>query len=1476
MSTIFVSHSSKDNQASDDLASWLKQLGYRSIFLDFDPADGIPAGRNWEKELYRQVSRCQAVILLCSQYSMASDWCFFEMSLARVHGKHLFPVKIAPCSLRPQLTELQVIDFTTNKEEGFERLKRGLESAGLDPVHAFPPDRPPYPGLMALQEEDAAIFFGRDDDLNKALGVLNRHRLFGGVRLLLLVGSSGCGKSSLLRAGLAPRLRKDRNSWLLVGPIRPADRPLDNLTQALAEAFAKLGDQGRGTELGSQLTEALHQDDSRALIDISRELLHTAGKREASVLLMIDQFEELLEGGPAGEAARLLKLLRTPLELLDSPVMVLGTLRLDFIAQLQEQSSLRGLRFESLQLGPLSEEGFTQVIERPAELVGLELEPRLVRQLVNDTEAQDALPLLAFTLRELWQLRSESGRITVDDYRNLGGLENSVARAAEAVLAAEGLSDEQVRGLLRDPFVSMVRISEEGRYARRVVRWADIPEPSHPLLKRFVEKRLLVSSSQAQMPDREVVTEVQVVAGDAAISGKKQEPTLEVAHEALFRAWARVKSWLDEDLENLRLRESIRRDAEEWKRHDEKPDLLTHRGGRLEDAERLRHQPRFALGDVEVRYLNACVSLREAERKSKERVRRFIMSLIIFAALALAIGLWWKTIGEEKAQRRLATLHWVNGVDERDQKKDYLKAGHHFMQASGLTKNEPQRENGYLAGALLTDQISLAGIYDSKKPILTAGFARGSSEISIWEDDGTSGLLQVWNVDMEKRKEERRLEILGKKIRESPKGEWVVVWERDGWITIRNSHTGQTARETAHDDSRIPTFSEDERYVLTWQNGAAELFDLPKARRIAQFQLTHAIQGAEISSTGDRVLTWWEGGSATLWNAQGGEQLADILYPSTICGAAFSKEDSLLLIWAKDGSAALWDLEKARELAVLPAGAENMEGECRGVVRARFFGNSGQVLTWNYGRPGALHLWDARNGKLIFAFGHRDEVRRAVFSSDESRILSWGDDGTARIWSRETGKELCSLGHQGKVRGAAFNGDESLVLTWSEDNTARLWDGRTCDPVGYSLMHGDHVRGASFSDDGQRIMTWGDDLATRVWNLAERPRAVSFSLSEKERIRYAFYRESNNQVLGVTTDGVLKIWGEAGRQPQSLPLDSTIRGARFSRDGNALLTWSNDYLQLWNSDDGKPLTPLMNHEKSDFGIQGAAFSPDKRRLISWGDDHTARIWEAQTGKLLEALRHDGKQVTVSGALISADGTLVMTWSDDKKVRIWSVPGAKVEGGLSHDSEVLGAAFFKDTSRVLSWDMAGILRIWEWRSGRVLKRFHHKGATAISGAELSADEQWILSWRDKTARLWNSKKSDEERVPPLTHSGKINGACFCNEEARILTWSEDGSARLWDSQNGQPISGSLKHEGPVMGGMVDPDGTWLTTWTNNTVHRRHVAPSRPYPDSSPVLQLEVSTGTQLKAEGEIEIFSSGKWLEKREDLRSKLPPSARSR
>src|SRR6516164_9513624 len=198
---IFISHSSRDHEASQRIMTWLQSRGFDTPFLDFDKHAGIAPGSNWEKTLYREVERSEAIVIVQTPNWLDSKWCFAEFTQARALGKPIFPVIEAPTADALIAPDIQSLNLLKDREGGLEQLARELTRIALDAQGGFSWDanRPPYPGLLAFQEQDAAIYFGRDDDVRRLIERLNARRAQGGTKLIVLLGASGSGKSSLLR-----------------------------------------------------------------------------------------------------------------------------------------------------------------------------------------------------------------------------------------------------------------------------------------------------------------------------------------------------------------------------------------------------------------------------------------------------------------------------------------------------------------------------------------------------------------------------------------------------------------------------------------------------------------------------------------------------------------------------------------------------------------------------------------------------------------------------------------------------------------------------------------------------------------------------------------------------------------------------------------------------------------------------------------------------------------------------------------------------------------------------------------------------------------------------------------------------------------------------------------------------------------------------------------------------------------------------
>jgi tetratricopeptide (TPR) repeat protein len=620
MSAIFISHSTKDHTDTEAMASWLQKQGHTSYFIDYDENSGIQAGTDWVQVLYQRLRQCQVVVALVTPNWLESKWCFGEMVLAREKGKPIFPIKTKPCELPGLLSGIQSIDLTVDKESGFRRLAAGLKEQGLDPAAAFELDltRPPYPGFPAFEEADAAVFFGRSAEIlsiRETLEGLRRHSR-DVPRLVLVLGSSGSGKSSLVRAGLISRLKKGESDWLPLRPFRPQDElsPLDALAFAIVDTYKDLRLPCDSDLLRRRLRSAAGSNpiDGGELLKIVRELASAVDRREATVLVTIDQAEELVSAEFHENGKTFLQFLGASLSAGDRHLMAVATLRSDSLGVFQNRvasldSAHRfGLENRPLTVEPIPIERYADLINGPARAAGLEFEDSLVLRLLQDAGQPDSLPLFAFTLRRLYDMHFEGpqanrrSKFMLREYEELGGLAGAVQNAAERIFRERKRTTDEINAF-REAFIpGLISYNEDRSYSRRRAFRRELPPEARGLLAGFVDARILVASAD-----------------------KHGNATIEIAHEALLRTWPTLRTWLVEDRDKLQQYNAIVRAAKDWDESGRKSDLLVHRDGRLKDATTLIFERRFSFlpESVEQAYLDACLTNQQAYEAAAQEER---------------------------------------------------------------------------------------------------------------------------------------------------------------------------------------------------------------------------------------------------------------------------------------------------------------------------------------------------------------------------------------------------------------------------------------------------------------------------------------------------------------------------------------------------------------------------------------------------------------------------------------------------------------------------------------------------------------------------------------------------------------------------------------------------------------------------------------------------------------------------------------
>ncbi|HXS16786.1 MAG TPA: TIR domain-containing protein, partial [Polyangiaceae bacterium] len=966
MSGIFISYSRRDSAQALDLQQRLHREGFRSVFLDTDPEQGIAAGDEWERRLYAKLRSCRALIALSSAAFAESKWCFAEVTHAKALGKSVFPLLVDSSNAHELIRDKQTIDVgpqATDVNAAYQRLFRGLHEAGIV-KGGWDARRPPYPGLAAFEAEDAPVFFGRESAVEEALSRLERLHRYQTVAWFLLLGASGSGKSSLLRAGVIPRLSSPSPQWIVVGPMIPGAEPLQQCAREFSKTFASLG----VTRDWKELRDVLERGDPRELSELAGDL-RDAAKSEAKILLAIDQLEELLpfereEGFQEGERELLLKRLLQLTSLEARAFLVVGTLRADFLGLFQDQSALRELPADKLVVDPIARQDLRAVIEGPAQLASLSFDEGLVDQIIQETETTDALPLLAFALRELYERYGSDGRLEVREYRELGGLENAVSQAAEAVLKHRRLVHgggvevplpEAESAALRRAFLALVRLGDQDQPVRQPARWASLPDEAKPVLEEFVKARLLIFTGEG-------------------------ERELRVAHEALFRRWAVLVAWIEGARELLRWRHRTAPLIEVWERANRDPGSLL-RGAALSEAMLIQQREDQLLLPAERAFVEAGQAQQKAERERAQRTARRTAVAALGVALVLGVlGVFaWGQRGEAQARANEAVINASKAetnarraglaarVAEAQARNNSTYAAATLREVGGTVPSDLESQ-ALVALAHVVTNVVLEG---HEQSVTSAVFSHDGKKILTASYDGTA---RIWNAD--------------------GSGQPIILRGHENTIDIA---------AFSHDDKKVLTASRDGTARVWNADGSGQAIILDRG-----------VGSAAFSPDGKKVLTLSDS-TIHIWNADGSSQPIVISgHEAAIISAAFSTDGKKVATTSWDNTVRVWDADGSGEGVILT------KEESRS--HAPVFSPDGKKVLTSL-EDNTARIWNVDgSGQPVILRGHEGTIYSAVFSPDGQSVLTASVDKTARVWNADgSGQANILRGHESSIGSAVYN-----------------------------------------------------------------------------------------------------------------------------------------------------------------------------------------------------------------------------------------------------------------------------------------------------------------------------------------------------------------------------------------------------------------------------------------------------------------------
>ncbi|MBI4772067.1 MAG: PD40 domain-containing protein, partial [Chloroflexi bacterium] len=1208
----------------------------------------------------------------------------------------------------------------------------------------------PYQGLQYFDEEAAERFFGREALTARLVAHLCANQF------LAVVGASGSGKSSLLRAGLVPALRRGlpladgtlpppgSDCWQIL-VITPTAHPLEALANGLT----------RGSE-SVAATATLMDDlarDPRSLHLAARRLL--AGRprpapdereagREARLLLVVDQLEELftLCRDEAERNAFVDNLLPATAPETGGPTLVVAALRADFYAHCGYRPALRErVARQQEYIGPMNAEELRRAIEGPAARGGWELEAGLADLLLQDAgDEPGALPLMSYALLETWR-RRRWHVLTLKAYNDSGGVRGALARSTERVL--EQMTPPQ-QAIARSIFLRLTELGEGAPDTRRRVarqefflRPAEAPM-TEAVLSILADARLITTSADA----------------------------VEVAHEALIREWPRLRDWLAEDREELRTHRHLTEAAQEWAKLNRDAGAL-YRGARLARAAEWDALHHDELNPLEREFLAASRELAEREEAEREAQRQ----------------------RELQAARKLAATERRRAEEQ------------------GRARDQLRRRAIVLSVALVA--VALLGVAALSKSQQAAREAQRSAALVI--------TAQVANTQAEAEKGSAQVASTQAVAQEATaqaastqavaEGQNRATQESIALASLRHA---QAQRLAAEANGLLQVGGNSELIALltlrslnvefTLQGDAMLLraVNLAYPRQVLPTNIG-LILSAAVSPDGRTVLFGGADGTARLWDVRAGEQLRAFEgHSDAVNGVAFAPDGKTILTGSSDGAARLWDVSDGTELRALAAG--------RGAVLSVGFSPDGKtVLTGQ--QDGSVWQWEASSGQVVREFnGHSGAVLCLALPADGKTLLTGGEDTTARLWDVATGRELQTLrGHTDRVQAVALSSDGRYAATASYDGTARVWEALTGAGVQAFIGHENGVLAAAFSPDDRYLITASYDKTARLWDIQTGDSLRIFT--HPSSVRGLAWSPDGKTIFTSDFDGTVRLWDvwPEPYTPRFLGHTGPVSSAVISPDGSQVLTGSFDKTaRLWDARTGVELREFSGHTDV---VNSVAFSPDGQTVLTGSWDGTVRMWETRTGAEVRQFAHPKGALSVA---FSPDGRYVLSGGWDNMAYLWDArTGEQLHQFAGHGGVVISVAFSPDGQTALtSGGDDHTLRLWDTSTGELIHAL--AAPNVVNSAVFSPDGRYILGGLfDDTARLWEAGTG--EAVRTFTgHTDFLFSVAYAPDGQTILTGGADGTARLWDAATGKELRRFGGHTAAINSTAFSPDGRFALT------------------------------------------------------------------